>query len=233
MNSTAAQITIENWFDKTYKNRGFQYLRPIDAYEIFATILQSKAGDQHLDVACGLGLLLKCFSNKGVNVTGIDLSSQGVKIAKEYCPEADIEIGNAEQLPYEDETFDSITCIGSIERMLNRKKALQEQFRVSKKNGRVCLMVRNSENFTWRYIQKPLGLRNRKGHQDALNQQEWTDLFESVGFEIEKVYPDHWPYFRLLKTVTPWRKINTGRILKFPFSISTAYEYIFLLKKPS
>jgi len=168
-----------------------------------------------------------------VAVTGIDISTGGVRIAQEYCPEADIDVGNAEALPYADDTFDSLTCIGSIERMLDREKVLKEALRVTKKEGRVCLMVRNAENFTWRYVQKPLGLRNRKGHQDALNLEEWTALFESVGFEIAQVYPDHWPYYRLLKTVMPWRKIKTERILKFPFSINLAYEYIFLLKKPA
>lgn len=231
--SNSSQDTIKQWFDRTYRTRGFQYLRPIDAYDIFATILGVKKSGEHLDIACGLGLLLKCFANRGAKVTGIDLSTQGVEMAKEYCPEAAIQVGNAEQLPYEDEAFDTVTCIGSIERMLDRKKALQEGYRVCKKEGKACYMVRNSENFTWRYIQKPLGLRNRKGHQDALNLQEWTALFESVGYEIEKVYPDHWPYYRLLKTVMPWRKIDSSRILRFPFSINSAYEYIFLLKKPS
>ena len=230
--SSTSQDTIKKWFDQTYRTRGFQYLRPIGAYEIFATILGTKQGHKHLDVACGLGLLLKCFANKGAEVTGIDLSTQGVQMAKEYCPEARIEVGNAEALPYEDESFDSLTCIGSIERMLNREKALTEALRVCKKGAGICFMVRNSENFTWRVIQNPLGLRNRKGHQDALNLKEWTALFESVGYEIERVYPDHWPYYRFLKTIMPWRKIDTGRILKFPFSINSAYEYIFLLKKP-
>lgn len=230
--NTRSQATIKKWFDQTYKQRGFFYLRPIEAYELFATILDVKNGDKHLDVACGLGLLLKCFTSKGVETFGIDLSTEGVQIAKKYCPEASIDVGNAESLPFPDSMFDSLTCIGSLERILDREKALSEQFRVLKPQGRVCIMVRNAENFTWRFIQKPLGLRNKKGHQDALNLSQWKSLLQSSGFEIESVFPDHWPYFRLLKTLIPWRKPKTHKLHNFPGSIHWAYEYIFLLRKP-
>lgn len=228
------QETIKSWFDRTYSTRGYGYLRPQAAYEIFASILSVKKGQQHLDVACGLGLLLKTFSNHGAKVSGIDLSDVGVRKSKILCPEAHIEQGNAEKLPFPDESFDSVTCIGSLERMLDRNQVLKEQLRVLKKDGQACLMVRNSENFTWKYIWRPLGLVNKKGHQDALNYDEWVDLFESVGFKILKVYPDHWPYYRLQKTFMPWRKWSSmypGKIRKFPFSIHLAYEYIFLMQK--
>jgi hypothetical protein len=227
-----SQIVIKNWFDKTYKNRGFSYLRPLEAYEIFKTILALKPNSKHLDVACGLGLMLKAMEGREIKLHGVDISTEAVIQSRQFCPDAIIQEANAEQLPYQDETFDSLTCLGSLERMIDRKAALQEQYRVSKSGADICLMVRNSENFTWKYIWKPLGLYNKKGHQDALNLEQWKNLFNEAGFEVQKVYPDHWPWFRLLKTVTPWRKLNTGRILKFPFKLELAYEFIFHLKKP-
>ncbi len=229
--SSTTQEGIKKWFDKTYLTKGFRYLRPIDAYEIFATALDVQPGSKHLDVASGLGLLAKCFANKEVNVDGIDLSPEAVSMAKEYCPEAHFQQGNAEQLPFQDRTFDTVTCIGSIERMLDREKALQEQHRVLKDGGKLCLMVRNSENFTWRFIKRPFGLINKEGHQDALNRDEWTKLVERSGFTIQQTYPDHWPYYRLLKTIMPWRKIDTSRIINFPYPLELAYEFIFVLQK--
>ena len=225
------QIEIKNWFDKTYKSRGFNYLRPVNAYDIFATLLNPDEHKSHLDVACGPGLLLKAFEKTKVKSYGLDISTEAIIKCREFCPEATVQEGNAENLPYKDKTFDSISCIGSLERMIDRNAVLQEQKRVLKDAGELCFMVRNAENFTWKYLWKPLGLYNKKGHQDALNLEEWRALFVKNGFEIIKIYPDHWPYYRLIKTFFPWKKMNTAKIRKFPLSLNLAYEFIFHLKK--
>lgn len=225
------QEEIKKWFDQTYKERGFGYLRPIEAYEIFASLLGPLEDKKHLDVACGLGLLLKTFERHGAEVFGIDISSKAIDKAKDFCSEASIQEANAEALPFEDSFFDSVTCIGSLERMLDRNKVIEEQARVLKPEGKICYMVRNAENLTWNYFQKPLGLTNEKGHQDALNIDEWTALFSSCGLKVDGVYPDHWPYYRLLKTIAPWRKVDTAKIRKFPGRMTLAYEFIFVLSK--
>lgn len=225
------QEQIKTWFDNIYKTRGLRYLRPLRAYEIFVTILNPKPKSKHLDVACGLGLMLKVLEDKDVICYGIDLSEVAVEGCRKLCPSAHITQGNAEKLPYKDNTFDSLTCLGSLERMIDREQVLSEQLRVTKKGADICYMVRNSENFTWRFLLKPLKLYNRKGHQDALNFKQWKTLFENAGLKIVKVYPDHWPYYRMMHILKPWKKINTGKIIKFPMRISYAYEFIFHLKK--
>ena len=227
----ATQADIKVWFDNIYIKRGYGYLRPQEAYNIFLTLLDPKKDSKHLDVACGLGLLLKALSCNCAEVHGIDISSEAIRQSKNYCPNAILAEGNAESLPYEDSTFDSVSCIGSIERMIDRPKALKEQLRVAKPNARFCYMVRNSEHITWKYLLNPFGLENKQGHQDAMNLQRWKDLFESNGLRILNIYPDHWPYFRALKIMQPWSKIDTGRIIRFPLKINLAYEFIFLLAK--
>lgn len=225
------QADIKLWFDDIYLKNGYRYLRPQDAYDIFVTLIDPAKDSRHLDVACGLGLLLKSMTPHCAEVHGIDLSSEAVKQSRIYCPEAIVQEGNAESLPYDDQTFDSISCIGSIERMIDRPKALKEQLRVTKPNARFCYMVRNSEHFTWKYLLNPFGLKNKRGHQDAMNLRLWKDLFESNGLKIVNIYPDHWPYYRMMKILKPWVKIDTNSIIKFPFDINLAYEFIFLLEK--
>ena len=225
------QLKIKRWFDENYKRWGFTYLRPLQAYEIFGGLLNPGKGHTHLDVACGLGLLLKVMSRRGATCSGIDLSEEAVKKAKEFCPEADIQEANAEVLPFPDKTFNSISCIGSLERMLDREKALTEQMRVLKDEGRLCIMVRNSEHFVWRYFRRPLGIKNNKGHQDAMNLEQWQALFEGVGLMVEAVHPDHWPYYKVVRFLKPKRSMDYAKVLKFPMSIRGAYEFIFVLKK--
>ena len=64
------QQKIVNWFDITYKRKGFSYLRTSEAYEVFTKILNLKSGDSVLDVACGPGLFLSLatFQNDRVLV---------------------------------------------------------------------------------------------------------------------------------------------------------------------
>jgi SAM-dependent methyltransferase len=231
MTVTKQQEQIKSWFDNVYKTKGFSYLRPLEAYKIFVAILNPKPNTRHLDVACGLGLMLKALDNMGVERYGVDISDVAVEGSRKLCPDATVVVGNAEKLPYRSDMFDSLTCLGSLERMLNRDIALAEQLRVTKQGADICYMVRNSENFTWRFLLKPLKLYNKKGHQDALNLDQWKSLFENAGLEIVNVYPDQWPYHRLIQIFKPWKKIDGGKILKFPMNIAHAYEFIFHLKK--
>lgn len=225
------QSDIKLWFDQMYRKKGYGYLRPQNAYDIFVTLLAPNENTKHLDVACGLGLLLKAMHGQCGEVHGIDISSVAIKQSKNYCQEAVLTEGNAEDLPYNDESFDSISCIGSLERMINQPQALKEQLRVAKPNARFCYMVRNSEHFIWKYFLHPLRLENKQGHQDAMNLQQWKNLFETNGFKVLNIYPDHWPYYKTIKFLKPWANINTGRIKRFPFNIKLAYEFIFLLAK--
>ncbi len=230
MDVTIKQDQIKTWFDETYKRKKFSYLRPQRAYQIFTTLLDVKPGTKHLDIACGLGLMMKSMGEKGASSVGIDISKEAVKQAKEYFPQGEYHVGNAESLPFENEQFDFITCIGSIERMLNRKKVISEQVRVAKKDAKFCFMVRNSEHFLWRFIQEPFGIKNKTGHQDALNLEEWTDLFRSSGLQVKSVTRDHWPFYRLITLLWPF-KIDTSRKRRLFYPLNWAYEFIFILEK--
>lgn len=231
MKKEQKQAEIQDWFNNIYKTKEFSYLRPIEAYEIFASILSPHKDQRHLDVACGLGLLLKVMEAHGATTSGIDLSDVAAEKARELNPSSNILVANAEELPFENETFDSVSCIGSIERMLDREKALIEQYRVGRKGAKYIYMVRNSDHWLWKYIQKPFGIYNKEGHQDAKNFDHWKDLFEKCGFKFLNVYPDHWPYLKVMTTILPWLNWDYGKVRKFPRPVKSAYELIFLLEK--
>lgn len=231
MSEPSQQQEVTQWFDTIYQEKGFSYLRPVEAYHIFPSLMSAEAGKKHLDVACGLGLMLKVMTELGAQSYGVDISKEAVIRAKKFCPEANIGVANAEELPYEDGFFDYVTCLGSLERMIDRKKAIQEQMRVANTSATFCYMVRNSEHFIWRFFLKPLGLSNKKGHQDAMNLAEWTELFESCGLKIKMVTRDHWPTLRFLRFISPFIKINTYKPRNFLFPLKWSYEYIFIMEK--
>ena len=229
--TTQTQLEIKEWFDKTYESHGDLYLRPIAAYRVFLTMLQVEKNKDLLDVACGLGRMIAVSYESGLKPSGIDISDIAVKKAKLKYQDADIRVGNAENLPYADSTFDYVTCLGSLERMLDRKKALSEMKRVLSDSGKICLMVRNSESWFWKFIQNPFGFVNKKGHQDAMTLEDWSSLFQDSGFNIVNIYKDQWPLMKWKRYLSlgTWNGYN--RIHKGWIPLRYAYEFVFILEK--
>jgi ubiquinone/menaquinone biosynthesis C-methylase UbiE len=231
--SDISQTDVQDWFNDTYRRFGLNYLRPVEAYLLFIELMQPKAGQKLLDVACGPGQMLTAAKPYQLDLFGVDISEVAVALCKDRLPEANVQTANAERLPFADDFFDFISCLGSIERFLNRKGALQEQYRVGKKGALYCFMVRNKNNFKWKFFKQLLGLKNKKGHQDALDLQQWRALFNEVGFVEVKVLPDHWPtmkwfhyFFKRLGF-----KVNYKKLPKGGTDIETTNEFIFLLRK--
>ncbi|MBL8751009.1 MAG: methyltransferase domain-containing protein [Planctomycetes bacterium] len=205
-----SQAEVAAWFDATYREKGLRYLRPRRAYPIFVQLLGAKAGDRLLDVACGPGLLLCAAVEREIATSGVDLSHEAVALARELVPAAQVQQGNAEHLPFADGVFDHVTCLGSIERFLDREKALREMQRVAKPDARFCFLVRNASTFVWRVWREGLGRREVQGHQDALTLVQWRELFGRCGFAVERVLPDQWPRQRV-RQVLPWWRPRPGR----------------------
>jgi len=228
------QANVTAWFDETYQTEGFKYLRPLAAYPIFLQLLNARRGAKHLDVACGPGLLLKASAMRGLEPTGVDVSRAALDIAVKFVPEAALECGNAEELPFESQSFDYVTCIGAIERFFDRKNALEEMIRVARPDARFCFMVRNSSTLTWLLWRRMLGQKNESGHQDALDMNEWVSLFGEVGLEILSVHADQWPRQRLRRLLPGERRRDLRqdeRVADPWIPMQFVNEFIFILKK--
>lgn len=228
-----SQREVQDWFNGTYNRFGLKYLRPVEAYKLFMELLKPEAGHKILDVACGPGQLLTAASAYQLELYGVDISDVAVELCKQRLRNAYVQTANAEQLPFDSEVFDYITCLGSIERFLDRKRALQEQYRVGKEGATYCFLVRNKNHFKWKVFKQMLGLKNKKGHQDALGLSEWQDLFASVGFKELLVLPDHWPAMKwshyFLKPLG-W-KVDYAKLPAVDEGLNHANEFIFLLQK--
>ncbi len=226
------QEEIAEWFDNTYKQRANLYLRPIEAYEVFLSLLDPQKGDKLLDVACGVGRILQAAEKYQIDGYGIDISKQAVLLAKKNLPNANIQVANAETIPFPDDYFDAVTCIGSLERFLSLETALKEQIRVTKKGGKLCVMVRNSNTLRWQILKKGLGMVNKKGHQGAKDLETWTSIFENLQLQIINVYRDQWPIKKLKKWSTlGLKKVDYASIEAGLLPIQYSGEFIFLLKK--
>ena len=113
--------------------------------DTFIGWLDLSASSRLLDVACGTGgPALRIAQKTGCRVSGIDLHEDGIARAKASARElelqarADFRRGNAaERLPFENSSFDGVTCIDAINHLPDRAFVLSDWRRVLKPGGRV------------------------------------------------------------------------------------------------
>ena len=93
-----------------------------------------------VDLGSGTGYLAIKIAKKapGLQVYGIDLSRQMVKIARRHAQGVEnvrFEFGNAAALPFEDDSIDFIVSTGSLHHWNKPVKVFDECYRVLKKDG--------------------------------------------------------------------------------------------------
>lgn len=110
-------------------------------------ILKFKKPERILDVATGTGDLaiasLKC---KPKRIDGIDISEGMLEVGKRkiiqkgYVDTIFLQKGDAENIPFDDNTFDAITVAFGVRNFENLNKGLSEMYRVLKPGG-ICLIL--------------------------------------------------------------------------------------------
>jgi ubiquinone/menaquinone biosynthesis C-methylase UbiE len=91
-----------------------------------------------LDAGCGKKGIMNKYSGKFKRAVGIDLSPEAIKINK--CLDEFV-VGNLENLPFPDGSFDIIISQWVVEHMENPEKCYREFFRVLKKGGGLILVT--------------------------------------------------------------------------------------------
>src|SRR4029079_6078895 len=87
------------------------------------------------------GLALVIARDRGAQVSGLDASEALVSIARTRLPRARIEVGDMEELPFDNESFDAVTSFTSLQFAGNPIGALKEARRVLRSGGRIGVYV--------------------------------------------------------------------------------------------
>lgn len=111
--------------------------------EEFIDRLAITPGTRVLDVACGSGNLAVPAAHKGANVTGVDIATNLVEQARERAKSEGLSIqfeeGDAEQLPYEDGSFDAVVTMFGAMFAPRPELVASELVRVCKPAGRIAM----------------------------------------------------------------------------------------------
>ena len=127
--------------------------RPFRDTEKFAKKFQGK---KILDIGCGNCRQLIPFI--GNELYGIDFSKKMIKNAKKFCKNNNMKVhllvAEATKLPFEDEYFDGIICISVIHHLKPEEanKAIEEIYRVLKKDGKGLISIWLKEGHGERYV---------------------------------------------------------------------------------
>ncbi|MDN5845834.1 MAG: methyltransferase domain-containing protein [Candidatus Nitrosocosmicus sp.] len=129
----------EIWSRGDYRSRG-QFFPPVSAY--LTRLVKLQVEESVLDVACGYGNTAITARMKGAKVSGIDITPKHIALAKEEEKIAGIsgiewEEADAEDLPFEDESFDVVLSTFGHIFAPNQELAGKEMVRVLKKGGRL------------------------------------------------------------------------------------------------
>lgn len=111
--------------------------RPL--WEAMLTAAGIGPGARVLDAGCGGGGACLLAARLGARVSGVDAASPLVALARERLPDGDFRVGDLQELPFDDDSFDAVVAASSLQYTQDRVAALRELKRVCDPGGRVVV----------------------------------------------------------------------------------------------
>jgi SAM-dependent methyltransferase len=113
----------------------------IDQYADFA----GARGKRVLEVGVGLGTDFVRFARAGAVVSGVDLTEHAVELVRRRLEleglEGEVEVADAESLPFEDSSFDRVYSWGVLHHTPDTARAVREAIRVVRPGGDIRVML--------------------------------------------------------------------------------------------
>ncbi len=169
--------------------------------------------DNRLDVGTGTGEMLKKSKNEGLKV-GVDMALGMLKEARRKCPQCYFLLADAENMPFKDSSFKTITLSLVYRHLADREAFLKEARRILKKEGGIGILDINRIKgtplllFLMNYPLKPFGLlifgREKwkffiDSLENSLSLEEVKMSVERSGFKVEKLEKKFFGFVYILK----------------------------------
>lgn len=111
-----------------------------DMYEVLVDEIQKSQSGKILDVGCGNGNLFALLPDGKYELYGVDFSENMIIEAKKNCnTKASFSVADAENLPFDDDTFDILVCNASFHHYIHPNIVLDEMHRVLKEGGKLLI----------------------------------------------------------------------------------------------
>jgi SAM-dependent methyltransferase len=162
-----------------------------------------------LDIGCGTGANLELLADFG-ETEGVDVSEEALAFCRARGLQ-NVRQGAAENLPYEDGSFDLVTALDVVEHLDDDVAGLREMRRVLRPDGRALLFV-PAFMFLWG-VQDDVSHHRRRYTSAGLQR-----VVKAAGFEVESATYANITFFgpillgRLLLRVTGTRVASENNI---------------------
>ena len=137
MGSAAVQGTL--WSKRAGDWAKLQEPKHLLLFQRALEAIEPLAGKTLLDAGCGSGLALELALARGAVISGVDAASALVDIARKRLPQANLQVGDIETLPFDDRSFDRVCAFNSVQYAADPMHALRELRRVARQEARVLI----------------------------------------------------------------------------------------------
>lgn len=141
-------------------------------------------GKEHaLEVAAGTCICGRALAPFVEDITCLDLTEEMLEQGKRLAEESGLKniyfrTGNAEKLPYEEETFDLVITRLSFHHFINPVIPFQEMQRVLKKGGKLVVWDMEATEEPLRKIDDKIEKLRDPSHTRILSREEFEEMFE-------------------------------------------------------
>jgi SAM-dependent methyltransferase len=163
------RLSAEVWGGATYE-RIAEAFAPI--HRRLVELLAPQPGERFLDLACGTGGVALVAAQTGADVTGLDISADQIEKARAAAVEAGLsirfDVGDAQELPYEDASFDAVVSAFGMIFAPDHARAAGELARVCRPGARVA--ITSWPNDAW----AQLGEKLRRDYE-GIDARPWSE----------------------------------------------------------
>jgi len=148
-------------------------------YELVREQIGSVTGLDILEVACGRGGFSNELARAGARVIGCDFSFVAVRVADAKLRAAHERVaasfiqGDAQDLPFAENSFDIVISCETIEHVPDAPRALREMLRVSRPGGKLFLTTPNYANFMGLYELYSRVRHPRRKDDQPFDRRQW------------------------------------------------------------
>ena len=156
-------------YDAWYESPRGRWVGAVE-FRLIAARLEARTGETLLDVGCGTGWFTRRFAAQGMITTGFDIRSDWLAFARaKGGPAQQWVAGDAQALPFADESFDAVVSVAALCFMEDEREAVAEIVRVARRRFAIGWLNRAS----LLYRQK-----GRDGGRGAYRGARWHDAKE-------------------------------------------------------
>lgn len=190
----------KNQYQSKYTQQDIDFInnKIENKYELLRQHLGYKTISSFVDIGCGEGFALNFFSNKGIEVLGVDFSNFGIQ---NHNPSqiTNFRQGNVleviDELIAENKTFDVVWVDNVLEHVIDPEGLMQKCYQICSTNGFIIFEVPNDFSKYQKFLLEEQLIKKHHweitpDHLNYFSPDSLTDLCKAFDFELKAQITD-------------------------------------------